>query len=291
MSLPDDLRLGHTHLTVTDLDRSVAFYQDAIGLQVDRLDPPRAVLSAGADPLLVLKENPSARPAGRHAGLYHFALLHPSRLELARAVRRLAVTHTPITGASDHGVSEAIYLDDPDGNGIELYADRPRDEWPEPNLPGAKVGMFVAPLDAQGLMAVAETEPDVPRRADPGLTVGHMHLHVGDLAKGLTFYRDVIGFDEMASLGNQAMFVSAGGYHHHLGFNVWKGHGVGPAPEGTVGLRNWTIVLPDAEAVAEVRSRVDAAGLEANDRHGGFVVLDPWEIPLLVTAADDLSGE
>src|SRR5215210_4517436 len=131
--LPATLRLGAAHLTVSDLDRSVGFYQDALGLRRHRREDGVAALGTGAEDLLVLHEEPGARPAGRHAGLYHFALLFPSREELARAVQRLAATRTPISGASDHGVSEAIYLPDPDGNGIELYGDRPRDEWPAPN--------------------------------------------------------------------------------------------------------------------------------------------------------------
>src|SRR5687768_4981514 len=138
--LPATLRLGAAHLTVSDLDRSVGFYQDALGLRQHRREGAVAALGTGGEDLLVLHEEPGARPAGRHAGLYHFALLFPSREELARAVQRLADTRTPISGASDHGVSEAIYLPDPDGNGIELYADRPRDAWPPPAGPGERVG-------------------------------------------------------------------------------------------------------------------------------------------------------
>ena len=145
-------------------------------------------MGAGGEDLLVLHEEPCARPAGRHAGLYHFALLHPSREELARALVRLAATRTPIEGASDHGISEAIYLPDPDGNGIELAADRPREEWPE-GWDGRP-----EPLDLHGLLGlVAGEEPQ--RHADPGLVVGHLHLHVGDIERGLAFYRDVVGFE------------------------------------------------------------------------------------------------
>src|SRR3954471_20720801 len=142
------MRLGPVHLIVSDLDRSVAFYQDAIGLQVDDRTDHEAALGTGAgEPVVVLAGEPGARPAGRHAGLYHVALLYPTRDELARALQRLAVTRTPIEGASDHGVSEALYLSDPDGNGLELYHDRPRDQWPEPTEPGARVGMYTRALD------------------------------------------------------------------------------------------------------------------------------------------------
>jgi catechol 2,3-dioxygenase len=139
--LPATLRLGAVHLTVSDLERSVGWYQDALGLRVQRREDAAAALGAGGEELVVLHEEPGARPAGRHAGLYHFALLFPAREELARAVRRLIDARTPISGASDHGVSEAIYLPDPDGNGIELYADRPRAAWPPP-APGERIGMF-----------------------------------------------------------------------------------------------------------------------------------------------------
>ncbi len=273
--LPASLRLGAAHLTVADLDRSVAFYQDAIGLRQRSRDGDVAALGAGGEDLIVLHEEPGARPAGRHAGLYHLALLHPDREELARAVQRLAVTRTPIDGASDHGVSEAIYLPDPDGNGIELYADRDRDAWP-PAGPGERVGMFTRALDLHGLLAtVADDEP--VRHAGPLLRMGHMHLHVGDLAAARAFYADLLGFEVMVGMPS-ALFLAAGGYHHHLGVNTWRGPGVGPAPAGTVGLREWTLVL-DAEPLAALRERIAAAGL-------GDVVEDPWGIRLRLTAAE-----
>jgi catechol 2,3-dioxygenase len=275
--LPATLRLGAVHLTVSDLDRSVAFYQDALGLRLDRREEPVAALGAGGEDLVVLHEEPGARPAGRHAGLYHYALLFPSREELARAVQRLAVTRTPIDGASDHGVSEAIYLSDPDGNGIELYADRPRDAWPPP-APGERVGMFTRALDLDDLLGtIAEEDP--VRQAGEGQRMGHVHLHVGDLDAARAFYVDVIGFEAMASLPS-ALFLAAGGYHHHLGANTWRGQGVGPAPAGTVGLREWTMVL-EPDALAALRARLAAAGLG----DGGDAVADPWGIRLRLVAS------
>jgi catechol 2,3-dioxygenase len=273
-------RLGLVHLAVTDLERSSDFYREAIGLGVQGGENGVAALGAGGEDLLVLHEEPGAARAGRAgAGLYHFALLHPSRKELARAALRLAATRTAIQGASDHKFSEAIYLPDPDGNGIELYADRPRDQWPEP-LEALPAGGPM-PLDLQGLLELARG--DEPAAADPGLVVGHMHLHVGGLEDALDFYRDVIGFEPMI-LTPSAAFVSAGGYHHHLGLNTWRGEGVAAAPDDSVGLRRWTIVLPDEGEVARVRGRVEEAGLEHEQLNGGFVVRDPWGIPLLVAA-------
>ena len=265
-TLPATLTLGAVHLTVSDLDRSVAWYQRALGFRVHAHDGTRASLGDGATVTLELYEDPAARPAGRHAGLYHYALLYPTREELARAAVRLSVTETPIEGASDHRTHEAIYLPDPDGNGIELAADREKTAWP------ADLGYSrgPAPLDFRALLATVEGETPSPQIRE-GLKMGHLHLHVGDVDQGLAFYRDVLGFEEQANLGSAA-FVSAGGYHHHLGFNVWRGPGVGPAPEHTVGLRHWTVELPSAEDVAAVRSRV----ADADDIAGGFITRDPW---------------
>lgn len=274
--LPDTLRLGPTHLTVSTLGGSISFYESALGLQLRERAGDTASLGAGGEDLLVLTEETGAARAGRHAGLYHYALLCASRAELARAVRRLATTQTRIEGASDHGVSEAIYLRDPDDNGIEIYADRPREAWPPPTRPGERVAMYTIGLDLKDLMAtIAGEEPQRP--AGPGLTTGHLHLHVGDIDRGLAFYRDVLGFDVMVNIGSAA-FLSAGGYHHHLGFNVWMGRDLQPPPPGTAGLRHWTVVLDTAEQVDAVRARVAEAGVAIEKRDRGFLVRDPWEI-------------
>ena len=268
--LPATLRLGAVHLIVSDADRSVDWYQRSLGLRVHRREPGLAELGDGVETVIVLHEQPGVRPAGRHAGLYHYALLYPSREELARAAVRLSVTGTPIEGASDHRTHEAIYLPDPDGNGIELAADRPREEWPA----GLGYDGGPAPLDFGALLATVAGEEPRPHVGE-GLRVGHLHLHVGDVDEGLRFYRDILGFELQVNLGSAA-FVSAGGYHHHLGFNVWNGRGVGPAPEHTAGLRHWTVELPAPEVEA-VRARVETAGLDASPVDGGFVVRDPWQ--------------
>src|SRR4051794_14013911 len=268
-ALPATTRLGAVHLTVTGVDRSVAWYQHALGLRVHAHDVARAELGDGVETLVVLHEDAQARPAGRHAGLYHYALLYPSREELARATVRLAATLTPIQGASDHGTHEAIYLADRDGNGIELAADRPREAWPA----GLGYDRGPAPLDFDDLLATVEGEAPAAQIGE-GLRMGHLHLHVGDIDRGLAFYRDVLGFELQANLGSAA-FVSAGGYHHHLGFNVWNGRGVGPAPAHTVGLRHWTVQLPEADLDA-LRARVP----DAEPFPGGFLVRDPWDTAL-----------
>jgi catechol 2,3-dioxygenase len=277
--LPATLRVGPVELTVTDLDRSVGFYEDAIGLRLHRREDGRAAMGAGGEDLLLLVEDRDAGRAGRHSGLYHFALLHPSRHELARAAYRLAATGTRISGASDHGISEAIYLPDPDDNGIELAADRGREHWGDLRDPTTIGGP--EPLDIPGLMSLVEGE-EVQPHVSPDTVVGHVHLHVGDIDRGLAFYRDVIGFEVMTLL-DSAAFVAAGGYHHHLGFNIWRGRGAPPVPTGVVGLRHWTIVIP-ADDAAALRERVVAAGAPYEDTPEGLLVQDPWGISLLVVA-------
>jgi catechol 2,3-dioxygenase len=284
-ALPAALRLGAVHLTVPDVDRSVAWYQSALGLRVHAHETGSAALGDGRETVVVLREDPSARPAGRHAGLYHYALLYPSREELARAALRLAATRTPVEGASDHRTHEAIYLPDADGNGIELAADRPRDQWPA----GLGYDGGPAPLDFDALLATVRGEAP-PAHVGAGLRMGHLHLHVGDIAGALAFYRDVLGFEEQANLGSAA-FVSAGGYHHHLGVNVWRGRGVGPAPQHTVGLRHWTVQLPADADVAAVRGRVEAAGLAAEPVASGFLVRDPWETAVAIVTTDAAGPE
>ena len=277
--LAPETRLGAVELTVTDLDRSVPFYEGSIGLRLHRRDEVKAVLGTGEEDLLVLVEDPGARPAGRHAGLYHFAILHPSRLELARAVARLAATRTPIQGASDHGISEAIYLPDPDGNGIELASDRPNELWPDLSVMAGGPD----PLDLGALLElIPEDEPQ--SSVDPATTVGHIHLHVGDLDAATRFYRDVVGFDVMTHLPS-AVFVAAGDYHHHVGFNMWRGPGVPPAPEGVVGLRHFTVVLGDEAELAALRARAAQAGVPVEDTPEGPLMRDPSGNALLFALA------
>jgi catechol 2,3-dioxygenase len=281
--LPDTLRLGPTHLAVSSLDGSIAFYERSLGLRLHDRDDARASMGTGEEVLLVLVEEPDAAPGGRHAGLYHFALLFDSREELARAVVRLAETRTRIEGASDHGVSEAIYLRDPDDNGIELYVDRPRSQWPPPRQPGERVAMYTIALDMPALLRTVAGESPRPL-ARPGLRTGHLHLHVGSVERALAFYRDVLGFDVMVNLGSAA-FLSAGGYHHHVAFNVWLGGDVRPRPPGTAGLRHWTVLLESLDEVEAVRARVGAAGLVVEEREQGFLVRDPWRTAVVFEVA------
>jgi len=276
--LPPTLTLGPVHVVVTDLEHSVEWYSRALGLHAGAYGERSAEMGDGKEVVVVLEEDTEAARAGRHAGLYHFALLYPTRRALALAALRLVATRTPVQGASDHHTHEAIYLPDPDGNGIELAADRPREQWPtDLDFSGGP-----QPLDVDDLLSTAPGE-EPPPQVTEGVRVGHVHLHVGDIDRALAFYRDLIGFEEQMRL-DSAAFVSVGGYHHHLGLNTWRGDGVEPAPDRVVGLRHWTVRLPRHEDVQRVRARLEAADVHVNERPGGFLVHDPWAIALLVEA-------
>lgn len=274
MPLPPTTRIRSVALTVSDLPRSLRFYTEVLGFQVQAQDEATASLAAPETPALVeLTARPGAWPKpARSTGLYHFAVLVPTRRDLACVLRRLVQADWPLEGAADHGVSEALYLADPDGNGIEVYADRPRDAWPTRN---GRLQMVTKPLDLGSLLA----ELDRDRTPWPGLpagtTIGHVHLHVADLAEAERFYCGALGFDLMQRYGPSALFVSAGGYHHHIGLNTWAGVGAPPPPADAVGLRHFTVELPDEEALPALLRRLEAAGRPAEPRADGWYVADP----------------
>lgn len=273
-SIHPNIELGPVHLTVADLDRSLRFYEEVLGFRSASSQNGTASLSAdGASPLLVLTERPGVWPKPRHStGLYHYALLLPSRLDLARSLRRLAEQGHPLQGASDHGVSEALYLDDPDGNGIELYCDRDREAWPHHN---EKLQLVTDPLDFDGLLAELEADGRPWQGLPPQTRVGHVHLHVADLAQAEAFYCDLLGFDRIARYGSQALFVSAGGYHHHLGLNTWAGQGAPPPPPDAAGLRHFTLCLPDRAEWERMAARLKESGLAWEEQQDGLLVRDP----------------
>jgi catechol 2,3-dioxygenase len=280
-ALPDGGRLRAVELTVSDLERSLAFYQRVIGLELLHRDGAAAALGVAGEELVVLNEEPGAAAPGRTAGIYHYALLFPSREELARAAARAIGARTPIDGASDHGTHEAIYLPDPDGIGIELAADRPRELWPSYEDSEFARGGGPRPLDLSGLLGTVAGEPP-SERAGAGLRMGHVHLHVADLEAATRFYRDGIGFEVMATLPT-AVFVSFARYHHHLAYNVWRGRGVPHAPANAVGLRFWTLELPDGAELARVRERLDALGAVYEERDCGLLARDPSGIALALS--------
>src|SRR5687767_7666956 len=249
MLLPADAAIGAVHLTIASLDRSVGFYEGHLGFRTRQRSAATAALGAGDDDLLVLHEAASAPRVTRTTGLYHFAILVPSRLELAHSLQRLAGKRTPMQGFSDHGVSEAMYLADPDGNGIEVYRDRPRSEWP---FAGGRLHMGADPLDLDGLLAELDGRGSVWSGLAPETRIGHVHLHVHRLADAERFYVDGLGFDVMQRWGTSALFLAVGGYHHHIGLNTWAGVGAPPPPPGAIGLRHFGLQLADQAAVTNV---------------------------------------
>jgi catechol 2,3-dioxygenase len=263
--------IGDVHLTIADLDRSVAFYTERLGFRVHRRDNQSAALGAGGTDLLVLVQSPDARRVRGTTGLYHFAILVPSRMDLSRSLRRLLETSTRMQGVADHGVSEALYLADPDGNGIEIYRDRPRAEWP---FHGGQLEMTTDPLDLEDLLAVSPEGTGTGHALAAGTVIGHVHLHVANLADAETFYVGVLGFDLMLRFGAGALFVSAGGYHHHVGLNTWAGVGAPPPPPDAIGLRHFVIRFSDVAAREKVVERLRAVGVPVVS-NGGVFVRDP----------------
>jgi len=275
-------KLGAVYLTVSDLERAIAFYQRGLGFQLHRRADGTAHLGAGGPDLLVLAERPGAKPAPSHTGLYHFAVLVPSRLELAHALQRLADAQIRLQGAADHLVSEAVYLADPDGNGIEIYRDRPRSEW---RYTGSTIQMDSLPLDFSGILAERVTAAATPLTLNPETIIGHVHLQVADIAASEAFYQGVLGFDLMLRFGPSAGFVSAGGYHHHIGYNTWHSAGAVPPPANAAGLRWFVIELPDTEALTAVLARVRATGVLLEERSDGILVRDPSGNGMLLTTS------
>ena len=261
--------IGEVHLTISDLDRSLRFYQSHLGFTVHQRTDRTARLGAGGPDLLVLSQCENAPRVRGTTGLYHFAILVPSRADLARALRRLVETDTVMQGAADHGVSEALYLADPDGNGIEVYRDRPRAQWP---YVGGALRMGADPLDLEAILA--ESAGDDRGGLASGTTIGHVHLHVSRLADAERFYVEVLGFELIQRYGPSALFVSAGGYHHHFGLNTWAGVGVPPPPPGALGLRH-VVVRMTAAGAAAVVDRLRAAAVPVESTRDGVLVHDP----------------
>ncbi len=279
---PDTLRLGPVHLAVTDLRALDRLLQRSIGLREQgpaRWAPARRTCSSST------RSPRRARP-GATPGSTTSRCCTPRGSSWPARRAGCWRRSTPISGASDHGISEAIYLPDPDGNGIELAADRGRERWGDLTDPKT---IGPAPLDLADLLSLTDGEELKPE-ADPGLVVGHLHLHVGDVDRALAFYRDLVGFEVMTQFPSAA-FIAAGGYHHHLGLNTWRGEGAPPAPPDAVGLRRWTVVLDGPQSLAELRERLEAGGVEVVDADGGLLAADPWGNRRAVRKPRFLRGE
>jgi catechol 2,3-dioxygenase len=272
--------VGAVELSVSDLARSLDYYRTVVGLETLEAGSRRASLGVSGRELLVLVEEPGAGSARGHTGLFHFALLVPQRADLARWLAHAARDRVRLEGLSDHNVSEAIYLRDPDSHGIEIYADRPRSVWE------GEVGsrMTTLPLDVDNLLGLLDdpgTEPFDGLEA--GTVMGHVHLCVASIPETVAFYRDVLGFGLMAQLGNQAAFLSAGGYHHHLGGNTWESAGAAPAPPGTARLLHATIVLPDTAERDRLVGVLATAGHPVLQDGPAPVAVDPSQNRLVLS--------
>jgi catechol 2,3-dioxygenase len=284
--IASDTALGTVRLTVSDLDRSRSFYERVIGLRATEREDGTLAFGVADDPALIELRGDSAalRLNRRASGLYHLAILVPTRQDLAFALARLAVARWPLDGASDHLVSEALYLSDPDGNGIEIYRDRPRSDWPRSD---GQLQMATMPLDLDDLLAELHGVPGLQEQAAAGTRIGHVHLQVADLAAAEAFYHGVLGFDVIVRGYPGALFVSAGGYHHHIGLNTWHSAGAAVAAAGSVGsvgLRSFTIELPESAGLDAVAARIEAAGLPYERVTDGILVRDPFANAVLLTA-------
>lgn len=246
-------KVAYTHLRVRAVDNVLPFYQDLLGMQVLRKDGDTVYMTEGGidQPILALTAAPHAAARSRRApGLFHTAFRYASRAALAKALVRLLEGSYPLQGVSDHGVSEALYLADLEGNGVELYADRPKGAWRYSN---GELAMVTETLDIPSLLEAARNENPQPE----GMDVGHIHLQVADLRVSEAFYAGLLGFAVMQRSYPGALFVAAGGYHHHIGLNTWNSHGAAPAVEGSLGLQEFGIVMPDVKSWHEINYRLD----------------------------------
>jgi catechol 2,3-dioxygenase len=274
--------VGRVELTVSELGRSLAYYEDSVGLTVLDQGGGQASLGAGGRELLHLIEEPGARPAVGYTGLYHFALLVPTRIDLARWLAHAARDRVPLVGLSDHFVSEALYLSDPDGHGIEIYWDRPREVWEDQ----VAERMTTLPLDVKSLLSELPGSQEASYESLPEQTVmGHVHLKVAAIPATVDFYSDLLGFALMATFGSSAAFLSAGGYHHHLGANTWESAGGSAPPPGTARLMRATIVLPDEGERRRVVEHLADEDHALDDTPEGPVVRDPSGNAMLMAVA------
>ncbi|MFC4076656.1 VOC family protein [Salinithrix halophila] len=274
--------ISHVHLTVGDLERSLRFYRDTLGLQILEKNLRIVRLTAdGVIPLITLEEETDAQPKPPGTmGLYHFAILLPERTDLARCLQHLLEIELPL-GASDHQFSEALYLKDPDGNGIEIYTDRPRNQWRQNEKD--KLPAVSDPLDMAGLLSLAgnRTWNEFPEKT----RIGHIHLHVGDLKKAEQFYCEGLGF-EPTIRWNGALFVAAGGYHHHIGLNTWAGEGAPPPPPKSVGLQHFSLIAPNWEEIKRVAQQLKGLGIPIEVQEETLWVTDPFGIRIQLSAAN-----
>lgn len=272
--------IGKIELFIADLQHSLKFYQDALGFQLLNQIEHQAVLGAGKSGLVVLNEIPGARKVNQTTGLYHFAVLLPDRISLARLLYAMAEKEVEIQGAADHGVSEALYLEDPDGNGIELYADRRKHEWPRDDI--GKLQMGTEELDIDDLLLELRGKLEPWQGLPQATTIGHIHLRVSDLAATEHFYREIMGFELTQRYGSGALFFSSAGYHHHVGANTWGSAGAPPPPSDASGLRWFELIIHDLADYDALRHRLQDAGIASETTSTGQLIRDPSQNAILL---------
>ena len=278
--IPPDTSIGKVRLRVADLDDLTTFYERVVGLQaVERGAGVTRLGAADGEPLIELVGAPDAAPAPSFStGLFHLAILY-----LARSLQRVAGAGWRLTGASDHLVSEALYLQDPEGNGIEIYRDRPREEW---RRNGDELAMATLPLDLESVLGEIDRSEGGAGGMPGGTTMGHVHLQVADIAAAERFYNRALGLDVMVRSYPGALFLAAGGYHHHLGLNTWQSQGAPPPPEGSLGLDRYELVLPSAAERDSAADRLHDEGADPQRLDEGVLATDPSGNRVLLTARD-----
>jgi catechol 2,3-dioxygenase len=269
--------IGTVHLKVASLERLLPFYQHIIGLQLHHQEDTTAYLGAGGDDLLALTETPGGKSVPGTTGLYHFAILVPSRVDLARSLQHLAETRTPLQGLSDHFVSEAIYLADPEGNGIEIYRDRPGETWYQ----NGQIHMGTVRMDVDGVIGELTDHNGEWTGLHPDTVMGHIHLHVSSVPETERFYRDLLGLDVIVNMGS-ATFMSYDGYHHHVGANIWAGRT--PPPADALGLEKYVLRLPDEERLQSALGQLDDANIPIAPQNGHYLVSDPSQNRIVLAA-------
>jgi catechol 2,3-dioxygenase len=283
--IPPDTTIGKVRLRVADLDDLSAFYERVVGLEaVDRGGDVTRLGAANGEPLIELVGAPDApRAPSFSTGLFHLAILVPDRATLARSLQRVAGAGWRLTGASDHLVSEALYLQDPEGNGIEIYRDRPREEW---RRNGDELAMATLPLDLESVLGELDPSEGAASGMPGGTTMGHVHLQVADIPSAEGFYNRALGLDVTVRSYPGALFLSAGGYHHHLGVNTWQSQDAPPPPEGALGLDRYELVLPNAAERDSAAERLGHAGADTERLDEGVLATDPSGNRLLLTGLD-----
>lgn len=272
--------VSQVHLIVEQLERSVSFYQGVLGFQIsDRTGSSISLTLNGKDVLVTLEQPADVSPKEpRRSGLYHYAILLPERKELAKVLQHFIDIKYPLQGISDHLVSEALYLADPDGNGLEIYVDRPSESW---EWIGEQVSMATEQVDLRSLLSEANGEKFTGLPSDT--IMGHIHLHVSDLAKAAEFYIKGLGFKVVYQISNQALFISSGGYHHHIGLNIWNGKGIKAPSRNSVGLKYYTIVFADEITRDGAKKNLELLGYPVNEN----TAVDPSGNHILLTVAKD----